>query len=274
MATIPELYCKGVRQQSKLYFAAWLPSTVLELGTVGVLQDRYFFDPKSSLGALGYDFDPADPAHVIPDDSPSPLKLNSGRTSRQTFKLGGEVSTVTPHIPQARAGIGLEFGAEGAFVIEAEETYEPRIRDIFALERWILAQHRAGAWERDWAVVTSLVTAPHASIVVSQSRSSKVELMVSGDAHVGSVELGRAGIDFQSAHTSGTVLNMANSRDVAPLFKLVGLQRKWMLGGSRPGTLSRDESFRVTRSDRSDDALEEAETGEYYVDYLGGYDLP
>jgi hypothetical protein len=269
MATISELYCKGVRQQSKLYFAAWLPSTVLELGTVGVLQDRYFFDPKSSLAKMGFDFDPRNPEHVQGDADPSPLKLNSGRTSRQTFKVSGEVSNSTPHIPQAKAGIGLEFGAEGAFVIEAAATFEPRIKDIFSLERWILQQYRAGAWQRDWAVITSLVVAPHASIVVSQSRSSKVELMASGEANVGTVELGNAGIQFQNVHTQGTVLDMANSTNVAPLFKLVGLKRKWALGSARPGTLRSNDVF-AAAAPRDEVGLEE----ELYVDYLGGDDLP
>lgn len=271
MATIPELYCKGVRQQSKLYFAAWLPNTVLKLGTVGVLHDRYFFDPKSSLAKMGFDFDPENPDHIEKDLDASPVKLSSGRTSKQTFKVSGEVSTTAPHIPQAKAGISLEFGAEGAFVIEAEATYEPRIKDIFALERWILQQYRAGAWQRDWAVITSLVVAPHASIVVSQSRSSKVELMASGDANVGTVELGNAGIEFQSVHTQGTVLNMANSTNVAPLFKLVGLKRKWVLGAVRPGTLRSNDAF-ATAARASGDAMELEE--ELYVDYLGGDELP
>lgn len=271
MATIEERYCKGVRQQSGFYFAAWLPNTVLHLGTVGVLHDGYLFDPKSSLSALGYDFDPENEGHVVPDPSPSPFKLNSGRTFKQTFKASGEVSDVMPHIPQARAGVGLEFGAAGAFVIEAQATYEPRIKDIFALEQWILGKYREGVWKRDWAVITSLVMAPHASIVVSESRSSGVELMASADATVGTVELGQAGVDFQRAHTRGTVADMSNARDVAPLFKLVGLKRKWVLGPLRPGTLRKSHSFGAA----SDAVVDEVEPQEaLYVDYLGGFDLP
>lgn len=120
MATIAELYCKGVRQQTKFYFSHWLPNSLIKLGTVGALIDKYFFDPKTSLSELGFDFNPDNPDHVVPDTSPSPLKLTAGRTAEVKFKVAGEVNPSLPNIPQGKAGIGVEFSSEGAFVSRRE----------------------------------------------------------------------------------------------------------------------------------------------------------
>lgn len=274
MATIAELYCKGVRQQTKFYYAQWLPNSVITLGTVGSLIDQYFFDPKTTLKDLGFDFDPKSEGDMVPDPSPSPLSLMSGRSASVSYKLAGEVNPGLPNVPQGKAGVAVEFSSHGAFVLEAAETYEPRIRNVTALERWILDEYKAGRWQRDWAVVVSLVEAPHASILVSESHSAKIELAVRGDAEAGTVQLGGVGLQFQSVSKTGTVLDMTNARGVTPLFKLAGLRRKWPLGigGVKPGTLRTTRGLeglspeRVAQDPEAEAAIQ--------VDLLGGYDLP
>jgi hypothetical protein len=262
MAKIAELYCRGVRQQSKFYFSHWLPNATIELGTVGTLIDGCYFDPKTTLADLGFDFDPANPAHIVDDDSPTPLKLTSGRSAELSTKLAGELNPELPNVPQASAGIAISFSSEGAFVIEAPETFEPRIRNVVALERWIMDEWRARRWQRDWAVIVSLVIAPSASIIVSESNAAKLELAVKADGTVGSVRLGDGSVEFQSVRQSGTIADMSNARRVTPLFKLVGLRRKGVFGGVESGTL------RAILPDAPG-----ADTDDVVVTVLGGDDL-
>lgn len=270
MATIAELYCKGVRQQTKWYFTHWLPNAVIELGTVGTLVDKYYFDPTTTLADLGFDFHADNPEDVVPDTSATPLKLSSGQTASLSFKLAGEVNPTMPNIPQGKAGIAVEFNSEGAFVLEAAETYEPRIRNVAALEDWMLAEYKAKRWHRDWAVIVSLVKAPAASIVISQSGSSKLELTVKGEGKVGSVQLGDAGIEFQPMKQSGSVLDLSNSRDVTPIFKLAGLRPKGLLGlgGVEPGTLRA-----IQKPRRVPERPPEEAPDAVLVDLLGGDEL-
>lgn len=269
MATIAELYCKGVRQQTKWYFSHWLPNAVIELGTVGALVDKYYFDPTTTLADLGFNFHADNPEDVVADASATPLKLSSGQTASLTFKLAGEVNPTMPNIPQGKAGIAMEFNSEGAFVLEAAETFEPRMRNVAALEDWMMAEYKAGRWRRDWAVIVSLVKAPAASIVISESKAAKLELAVKGEGKVGSVQLGDAGIEFQPVKQSGTVLDLSNSRDVTPIFKLAGLRPKGFLGlgGVQPGTLRG-----IQRPGRVPERPEDA-VDAVLVDLLGGDDL-
>lgn len=54
MPTSAELYVRGIRKETKLYFAAWLPNEVLKLGDVGFLEGGFlkkdFFKKWTSLG--------------------------------------------------------------------------------------------------------------------------------------------------------------------------------------------------------------------------------
>ncbi len=270
MATIAEVYCKGVRQQTKWYFAQWMPNAVIELGTVGTLIDKYYFEPSTTLAALGFSFHPDNPEDVVPDPSATPLKLSSGQTASLTFKTAGEVNPSLPNVPQAKAGIAVEFASEGAFVLEAAETFEPRIRNVAALEDWMMAEYKAKRWHRDWAVIVSLVKAPAASIVISESGSAKLELSVKGEGKVGSVQLGDAAVEFQPMKQSGSVLDLSNSRDVTPIFKLAGLRPKGFLGlgGVQPGTVRGMRKPRQVPEHPPEDAAEVV-----MVDLLGGDEL-
>lgn len=53
----------------------------------------------------------------------------------------------------------------------------------------------------------------------------KLEVQAGGQA--GNVELGNADLQFSVKKQSGTILNMLNSRNITPIFQLVGVKRKW-----------------------------------------------
>lgn len=64
-------------------------------------------------------------------------------------------------------------------------------------------------------------------MLVSRASSSKIEFEVQGDAVIGPVELGSAEIEFIRKSESGSVMDLRNSKNVTPLFKLAGLKSKW-----------------------------------------------
>ena len=222
--SIAEIYAKNFNKQTKYYFAQWLPNSPLSLGVVGILEDGYFFRPKTTLADLGIPFDPVN--DIEPDDSPTPLNLFSNKGVTMSVKLEGEVNPKIPSIPQGKAGLSLEFELEGGFVIKAPETFEPRIRDITRFEREILKAYLEKRWNRNYSVIFSLVSAPYADIVVSQASNSKLELQAEGKGEVGNVELGNVKLQLMVKSQSGSVLNMLGSKDVYPAFQLMGLKRR------------------------------------------------
>jgi len=235
---------------------------MIELGTVGELEGGYLFRPRSTLRDRGIDFDPT--ADVVTDTSSSPLDFTSKSGVSITTKLAGEANTNIPSVPQGSAGIKLDFSREASFLIKAQESYEPRIRDLIGLERKILEKYRAGQWDRSWVVVSSLVMAPYVDIVISESASSSIELEVTGSGTVQTVELGNVSLEFAMKRTSGKVLDMRGIRNGTPIFQLAGLKQRF-LGGVHLGGVKGLALEAAGSAYETEDAA-----GHFYLDTLGG----
>lgn len=228
--SIAQTYCRRVKKDSRLYYAQWFPNATVELGQIGKLVDGAIFVAKTTLEQQGIAFETVD------DKSPAQLDLTSSNDVKVTFKLAGEFSTTAPTIPKASAGVVMEFGRKAAYVIKSEEVFEPRIANVDALEREILARVRNKTWDPDWVVISQIVRATKADILVSETSSSRVEITAKGDANVGDVvQLGSLDASFGITSQSGKVFNFLNARNVTPLFQLVGLKRR-LFGGTRVGT--------------------------------------
>lgn len=231
MKSIAEMYCSEVKKDTQIYFAQWLPNATIELGTVGVLHGDVFI-PKTSLQEEGITG-----IGEVADPSSTPLDIQSHKDVKVALKLAGQVSTGAPSIPQANAGVVVEFGHQGAYVIKAAASYEPRLGNVARLEDEILARYKAGKWKKEWVVVSQLVRTPKASILVSQTSSAKVEITAQGDATVGqAVKLGDVKFSFDITSEAGKVYNFLDSNNVTPLFQLVGVKRRF-LGKTNVGTL-------------------------------------
>ncbi len=101
----------GIKNKLRNYWAAWLPSTRYELGDIGVL-NGYTFEKRGSLRGLKI------PYSVVTPSNPSSLEMISGSGVSVTLKASGELNQAFESLPQGKAGIKIEFGAEGAFVVQ------------------------------------------------------------------------------------------------------------------------------------------------------------
>lgn len=265
MSSVAEVYAYGVLKQLKYYYAQWLPNAKIDLGTVGELENKCFFRPVSTLAALGIDF--SSTRDVLEDPDPTPFNLVSASGVIMETKIAGELSSTLKAIAVGKAGIGIEFSKEGAFVVIAKEAYEPRIQNLARLEKDIFQAYQDGRWKRNYVLVSSLVKSPYADIIISQSSQASVELEVGGGIQLPQVELGNVEISFSVKRQSGTILNMLNSKNVTPIFQLSGLKRKWFsLDFSH---LSGFKGIALRRTDVEDQPLEST----YFLGNLSEPDL-
>jgi hypothetical protein len=148
----------------------------------------------------------------------------------------GQLKPNAPHIPQADAGVLVDFSKKGAFVFSAPETYEPSIDDIATLQEEVLEAYKAGRWKSDWAVVVRVVNAKTATILISKSSQSKLEIAINGSFQGAQFSLGDLNLGLTLNHQSGDVLNIVGARNVTPLFQLVRIKRRrWPLSGAKVG---------------------------------------
>ena len=241
MSNICDIYAKGVKKSLKNYWPAWLPSTRYNLGDIGVLNGHYF-EKVGSLGELGILFQPTE------DSGASPLELVSESSVSFTFKLAGEKNQIFESVPEANAGVKINFGSEGAFVVQCPSAYEPEIASPMALQQEIINSYQKGKWQSDWVVITRIVTAPTATFLISQSSNSGLELSAEANLTAGLADLAKAELGFTLRSQRGEIIKMVGAQDVTPFFQVGRLKRR-LFGSPRFTTRS------LRGSDQINDAV-------------------
>jgi hypothetical protein len=225
MSTPAELYTNGIKKKFANYFAAWLPGDKFRLGDIGIIRNN-LFTRVITLGELGIEFTER------ADNDPTPIDYVSESGVSIFFKTAGEINRSLPNIPKAKVGIGVDFSQKGAFIIKAPESFAPSIENLVQLERDIINLYACAQWRSEWVVIIRLVKTPVASIIVSNSSKSKIELSAEGDIPLASLDLGNASLNFGVKAQTGDVAKFIGAKNLTPLFKLAQLKSRWLgMGG-------------------------------------------
>jgi hypothetical protein len=175
-ASVYKLYAKDVYENLR-YRPTWLPGSPVELGAVGIIEEG-IFRPITDLKTLDIPFE----VKVDPDQDAIDFASKNGVSI--SFKAAGEVNGKFEAIAKADAGVLIEFSREGAVVLQLRDVLLNRIADQSALSRALLRSMAVGdeakQWQRNWAVVTEVARAGRATIVISSSGQSRLELKASG----------------------------------------------------------------------------------------------
>lgn len=214
-------YLKGIYQKLK-YYAAWPVNQPRMLGDVGLIVDGEF-QRETSLKQLGIKFTErvGPPGRDISHTSGSSVSLK--------IKAEGQ-SLPGIDIPQANAGASVEFNSSGAFVFQAAKPVVREIENQSELGREILALFRKSkpghGWKADWCVVTELLTADRVTVLVSNSKGSKVDLAAEGKIPVGgSAPLAAVKGSLSVVGQKGDVTSVLAEADLSPLFRVSRIKR-------------------------------------------------
>ena len=219
MANVCDTYSVGIKRSLQNYWAAWLPSTQFELGDVGTLKGA-LFTKVTTLTELGITFTPKT------DHSSTPLELVSESGVSYAIKAKGEANDAFPSIPQASAGVKIDFAAEGAFVVQCPATYEPEIDEPLALGRKIKEAASKGVWNRKWYVITRIIKAPVATVFVANSSSAGLEASASADLS-DLCDIGKASVGFAVKSSHGDIMKMIAAEHLTPFFQLSQLKTRY-----------------------------------------------
>ena len=174
--SVHKLYAEDV-YKGLGYRPTWLPGTPINLGNIGVIEDG-IFRPITDLAQLGIHFD------VIVDTNQDAIDYSSTNGVSMSFKAGGETNGKFKAITRAEAGVLIEFSRKGAVVLQLRDVSFNRIADQHALSKAMLSSiaiaNESNQWQRNWVVITEVARASRATIVVSGSGKSRLELKASG----------------------------------------------------------------------------------------------
>jgi hypothetical protein len=244
MGTPEEIYVNGIKKHYRHFFAAWPPDEALALGDVGLLDNNLFIRIKNiQAPELNISFVTREPT------SRGMLDLMSDSGVSVAVKAAGESShTLLPNVPEAEAGMSIQFTKQGAFILKAPITSVSSVEDIDLLGKNILDAYLQGRWNIRWAVVVRAVLAPKSTIIVSRSAESKLELLVKGNLSSGTIDLGNGQLSFSVRSQTGDLFQSIGATNTTPLFQLARI-RKSLLGIPEIDIVTKSPSRRLLPTD-------------------------
>jgi hypothetical protein len=205
------------------YLAAWLPGVPLRVGDVGVVRDG-LFQRVSSLESLGFAF------AVRQDHADARLDYASRGAVSVSFKAAGAIPPVGSVLARASAGVVIRMNRENAVLFQVLGASFPSMEDQVALEHEVRRRHAAGEWITEHLVVTEVVQARAATILIASSSDARIELSARGSLDTGGVSIADLDAGFKIAHLRGMHTRIVASDGLTPLFRAKRLRSRLFAG--------------------------------------------
>jgi hypothetical protein len=208
------------------YLATWLPNVQLKLGDVGFVRNQVF-EPVSSLRLLDIAF------AIDRDQQAADLDYTSSDAVSIQTKAAGTAAGPAATGAQADGSISISFSRADAVVFQASGCVTSKIADVKSLGDEILSRYYRDAWDAQYVVITDLVTAKAATILISNSHDAHIDLALKAQVASAATKLADADATVSVTRASGIGTRIVADKGLTPLFKVAGVKRR----------LFRDETF-------------------------------
>lgn len=221
MASLAATFTTEVSRQLK-HLTAWPPGIQLSLGSVGEIGSDHIFDPISDLSSFGIHHDV-----VEGDTKTDPFSYKSKGVKDFGVSGGAEVPKLGGYFAEAKAKVTIEFEREHAIVFHAGGLKDRRIADQPKLAMQMVELLDQGLWNSNWFVITSAVEAEAATILISNSSASRVDLALGVDANVAGMSLLSAEFEPRLVSEKEMGAVFVGRKGMTPLFKAKRIRKKW-----------------------------------------------
>ena len=204
------------------YYATWNPGLPMKLGDIGTFNDNQF-NCLSNIDNLGIEFE------IRPDETKTTLEHNSKGSVCISTKLAGTIAPQGSVLTNMDAGIIVEFSKEYSTLFKAINTTTPSIKDKIKLGDEILELYKNGKWNKKWVVITELVEAENATILISNDSNGKIELKANSNIDALSLDIADAELKFSTQFSRGLNTNIICAEGLTPLFKVMGMKTRIFL---------------------------------------------
>jgi hypothetical protein len=208
---LAERYAKEITQGLQ-YLPTWLPMRSLSLGDVGAIRNN-LFEPETTLGNLKIPFSQGESRPT------GTLRYNSHEGVSATFKASGTTPISGSILSINDAGVTVTFSRAEAIVFEANGCKVEAISNIADLGQRLVWKYQEGSWDSDLYVITEIVMADAATVLISTGDSAVIELRAGGSVSTTGISLADINAQFSVASSSGIGIEMVAQTGVTPLFK-------------------------------------------------------
>ncbi|WP_160716775.1 hypothetical protein [Chitinophaga solisilvae] len=222
MSLSPQQYYLKYIHKETGYRATWDPGRELRIGDVGKLQPDGSFSVHTSLEKEGIK------AEVRGDHSAADMDYTSGSKVSIDVKLKGSVPAAGSVFSQVDAGFDIGFSSDKAIVFKASGFKTLQIVNLAAITDAILDKYKNGTWKKDWHVITNLVQADAATIIISTSSSGRLELKANADIGAGAgLKITDANLGLTTVSEKGSNIKFIAQQGLTPLYNIMGIHEPW-----------------------------------------------
>jgi hypothetical protein len=231
MSNIASLYSNEVKKNFKVLYANWEPGGPLELGDYGVMEGSIFIP----MGKLKQDFSEFQGNTIKIHQDPTKDQKNFKSEKGVDVNINSKGTLNSAGIPLAKAELEIKFSSKNSIFFNAAECTTNRISNKAQIGKILKKLLKEKKWEKEYCVVTDLVTAGKTILAISESNNSNISFKASSD-EIESINLADAsiGLDFKSETSIGYRVDAVEGLDI-----LIGLCKiknpfLWWDGGFKP----------------------------------------
>lgn len=204
-------YSESIHNNLHMY-AAWPINTPLDLGDFGILDGHLF----QRLGNIKERFNIK--IKSISSKSPIHLDYKSADMIETNLYARGDIKAGV-QIPLARAGLEISFSGENAIFFDAAGCNISTIENKDHVFNEILKLYRKGMWNKENTLITEIIRAKSATVLISKSRNGLV-FLEADSPEVSVIKLGEASVGLKCTSEKGSILKVISAKDTTPLIKL------------------------------------------------------
>lgn len=234
MANATKKFLREIFIKSEKYRATWHPTKTLRIGDIGVL-DGDVFTHQGSLVQLGIQMEVRTDANEAES-----WDLSSESGVDVKFKAGGQVDAGTPALGELDAGFHVDFKKENSFVFKIKGYKTYMIENLMKISEEVLELYAAGEWKKEWVIINELVEAQSATILLSSEGGVSVGLKASGNANVGNLDIADGDLELGADTAGKLTVSIVGRPGVTPLYRAVGIKKKWFDLFGEAGMTTRD----------------------------------
>lgn len=206
------------------YRATWDPGKPLSIGAVGRLDQSGVFSVFTSLEKEGI------PVELKVDDTTADQDYTSSESVTITTKLSGKAPAAGSILTEADAGFNIEFKSERSVVFQSQGNQTDQLVNLAQIKKMILQKYKEGNWDKDWVVVTELVRARSATIIIANSSNATLELKANANAGTPTLKLTDLSLGLMVAKEKGSTLKYIAQEGLTPLYRVMGIRKPWPFG--------------------------------------------
>jgi hypothetical protein len=220
MANPGKFYLSHMHDKTK-YRATWDPTKQLKIGAIGKL-DQGVLSIYTSLDKESI------PVEISTGNPGAAMDYTSHENVTITTKLSGSMPISGSVLEQGDAGFSFSFKSDNSIVFQTSNHTVHQLVNLAEIEHLVLEKYNSGNWDKDWVIITELIEADAATIIISNSSDGTLELKANNLGSNGAVKLTDISLGLSVVREKGSTLKYIAQNSLTPLYRVMGLKSAFL----------------------------------------------